>query len=339
VSGRTWSRRTVLLGAAGGAAAFVAGCGSSTKEATAPEPSAPATSAGAYPVSVPGKEGTARLAAAPTRVAAVGFLRDTDLALALGANLVGLTKSFNFDSGIAPWQNVPASVQRLDADAETPFERIAALHPDLILASDDTSLSEDYKSLSGIAPTLSYDKGYNQDSWQTMTTRAGLILGKRQAAQDLVTKTTDTLAAAAQRYPELKGKTFTIGPVQAADRIFTISRTTDASASFFGALGMTLSPKVTALPQSDLPGRSAVSAEQVALLDADIVMITYTNPAAKSAFESSELFQRLPAVRRGSYLALELPEALAIAFPSVLSIPYGVENVVPKVAAAAAKVG
>ena len=49
------------------------------------------------------------------------------------------------------------------------------------------------------------------------------------------------------------------------------------------------------------------------------------------------MFQRLPAVRRGSYVALDLPVAVALGFPSVTSIRYGLDATVTALAAAASR--
>lgn len=67
-------------------------------------------------------------------------------------------------------------------------------------------------------------------------------------------------------------------------------------------------------------------------------MINYVTPEAQRALEAKALFKRLDVVRHGSYNAFgsDLPLALAMAFPSVLSIPYALDNVVPLIAKALA---
>ena len=54
-------------------------------------------------------------------------------------------------------------------------------------------------------------------------------------------------------------------------------------------------------------------------------------PALPGAHEA------LAAVRRGSYVALDLAPAVALGFPSVLSIPYALRVTVPKLVAAASR--
>lgn len=328
-------RRGVLLAGLAGAAAVLAGCSSSGgKQAAA---STPDTSSSAFPVTVPGKEGSVTVPAAPKRVVAAGYLRDTDLALALGAPLVGAAKNAAFPSGLAPWQKPTGDVQLFDTTNGLPFEAIAALRPDLILASDDYGLAKDYPTLAKIAPTLSYEAAIGGDTWQTMTTRAGTVLGKTAEAKQLITTTQAAIADAKAKNTVLAGKTFTFGPVSNPNSIFTISSTEDASAQFFGQLGMTLSPKVTSLPESSTPRRAEIAAEQLDVLDADVLILTYPTETLRAQFEAQPVFKKLRAVQRGSYIALDQGTAVAVAFPSVLSIPYGLSVLVPKLVAAAGK--
>ncbi|MEC3993911.1 iron-siderophore ABC transporter substrate-binding protein [Actinacidiphila sp. DG2A-62] len=342
-------RRGFLLGAAGAALALT-GCSSDddgkggaedgTKNAeggaTASAGATASTDAAAFPVTVAGKEGTVKVTSAPKRVAACGYLRDTDLALALGAPLVLATKNAVFPSGLAPWQKPTTDPELVDSTKGLPFEKIAAAAPDLILAADDYQLADDYATLSHLAPTLSYRRGVGQDSWQDMAARTGQVLGKRAQAEALVARVQAKIAAVHAQHPELQGKTFTFGPVSGGEA-FTIKSPTDASAVFFSQLGMTLAPQVTSLPDSATPGRAAISRERLDLLDADVVILTFATEPERKSFEAQPLFRKLKAVRRGSYLALDMPTAIAVAFPSVLSLPYGLDAVVPKLAAAAGR--
>jgi iron complex transport system substrate-binding protein len=162
---RSLPRRGVLLGGLAGAAAALVGC-LSDRKTTADDTATGSTSAGSFPVTVSGKEGAATVRSAPQRVVAAGYLRDTDLALALGVPLVGAARNSVFASGLAPWQKPPTEPDLFDTTNGLPFEQIAALHPDLILASDDYTLTKDYATLAKIAPTLSYQAGVGADTWQ-----------------------------------------------------------------------------------------------------------------------------------------------------------------------------
>ena len=88
------------------------------------------------------------------------------------------------------------------------------------------------------------------------------------------------------------------------------------------------------LPASSTKGKSIVGPERLDVLDADVPILTYITPAQQSKLEANPLFQRLPAVQRGAYIALPLPVSVAMAFPSALSIPYALNKAVPLLAKA-----
>ena len=325
--------RRGFLASALGAGLVLAGCASTST--TAPT----SASAKGFPVSVPGSLGTATLKAPPRRVATVGYLRDTDIAVALGVDLVLSSRNTLFNSGMAAWATPKPGTKLIYAGSSPSFEDIAAARPDVILANDDFNLAADYPLLSKIAPTLSYAHGVNKDTWTEMTQRAGDLLGKRALAEQLINQVQRKITSARSAHPEFAGKTFTFGPVYGSGQIYTISSTTDPSAGFFGQLGMKLAPTVTTLPPSSTPSRALISPEQIQLLDADIVILSYDTPRTQATFEANPLFKNLAAVKRGSYLGMDLGTAVALAFPSVLSIPYALDAVVPKLATAAKNSG
>jgi iron complex transport system substrate-binding protein len=152
-----------------------------------------------------------------------------------------------------------------------------------------------------------------------------------------VAQTEKAVADTKAANPGFAGRTFTIGPVQADGTINTISSDTDASARFMQELGLRLSPAVTSLPPGNFPGRAVVSPESLNAIDADVMILTYSSPDAQARLEANEVFKRIPAVQRGAYVALDLTTAIAIAFPSALSIPYAIEQSVSKIAAALSK--
>lgn len=86
------------------------------------------------------------------------------------------------------------------------------------------------------------------------------------------------------------------------------------------------------LPASSTKGKSIVGPERLDVLDADVPILTYI--AQQSKLEANPLFQQLPAVQRGAYIALPLPVSVAMAFPSALSIPYPLSQAAPLLAKA-----
>ncbi|PFG56891.1 substrate-binding family protein [Amycolatopsis sulphurea] len=186
------SRRGFLFGSAG-ASLVLAGCG--TGGAAPAEQAAPG-----FPMTVPGQLGDTTVTARPRRVVAAGYLRDTDLALALGAELVLSVRNQSFAKGLAAWAEPGSGVETAYvADGGLPIEKIAAAKPDLILASDDYDLKTDLPKLGRIAPTLGFRNGAGKDGWPQMTERAGDVLGKPARAAELVKQVQDTRSTASAR--------------------------------------------------------------------------------------------------------------------------------------------
>ncbi|OLT11236.1 hypothetical protein BJF78_27400 [Pseudonocardia sp. CNS-139] len=322
--------RRRFLGAAGIAALGLAGCAPAV---TVP---APAPAAG-FPVQVDGAFGPTVVPAAPERVVALGYGPDAATVLGLGVLPVAATRDTSLPDGVPPWVATALAgrpLELLDAADGLPFERIAALRPDLIVATTAYSLAQDHEQLARIAPVLAYTTGPNTDRWQDTTTRVGQVLGHPDEAVQRVHDVEARIAAARAAHPALAGRTFTFGPVTPDGTIYTTNSTADLSAVFLQQLGLVLSPKATALPESRTRGKAVVSPELLDVLDADLLILTFTSsdPALRTRVESDPLFRRLPAVQRGSYVALDLPSALAMAFPSVLSLEYALDQVVGRLA-------
>ncbi|MGH2943126.1 MAG: ABC transporter substrate-binding protein, partial [Solirubrobacteraceae bacterium] len=272
------------------AALALGGCGSDDdSSATGPAPG------DEFPVTVDGAFGPTRIPERPERVAAVGFLRDADVALALGVTPVAMATAGFLPKGLSPWVLEAlgaAETKRLDTTNGLPFEQIAATRPDLILATDDYELERNRAKLARIAPTVAYAKKPGTDAWQVTAKRVGRALGRSQEATDLVRQIERRLRATREAHPELAGKTVTTGAVTDDGQFDLVSRDSDAAALFLHQLGMRLSPKITALPETQ-SGRSTISQEQLALLDADVLMLNYLSSGAQRALEARRLFKRL----------------------------------------------
>jgi iron complex transport system substrate-binding protein len=77
-----------------------------------------------------------------------------------------------------------------------------------------------------------------------------------------------------------------------------------------------------------------VSAERYEVLDAGVVVGTSPDPKALADLRVSKVFSLVPAVKSGAFVALDIGPATAMAFPSVLSVPYAADRLVPELGAA-----
>lgn len=146
----------------------------------------------------------------------------------------------------------------------------------------------------------------------------------------MVEDTEARIATVRDAHPEWLGATFTFSPISAGVELHTVSSQGDMSASILEDLGLRLSPAVAALAPSATPGRAVIAAERVDLLDADVMLVTYFGEGAPEVLRGSPLFERLPAVERGSFVEVDNAVAIGLAFPSVLSLPFALERIVPQ---------
>lgn len=324
--GRPLSRRLFLAGATAGAATLgLAACGgaSSTTE------DSPTTGSKNFPVTLIGKEGTAIIPAEPRRVITLGFQRDTDTTLALGVTPIALAGNSSFPNLIAPWVESELTEPKpevLNTADGIPFEKIAALRPDLILATDSYELTDNYSRLAQIAPTVSYIENVNTDTWQQRTNLIGKALGRNEQAQNIINDVEAKVKQATQDHAAFANTTFSINLVIGRE-IYTVLGG-DSAVKLLEQLGLRISPQAATQPESSTPGRALVSPENLGVLDADVLIVTYATDDDRSYLESSQLFQQLNAVKNSNYVPLDLFVSIALAFPSPLTIPYALDRTV-----------
>ncbi|MBB4660787.1 iron-siderophore ABC transporter substrate-binding protein [Conexibacter arvalis] len=309
----------------------LAGCGSDDDSGGNAATTTAATStatAGAFPVTIENALGTVEIEQAPERVVALDF-PSADAALALGVRPVAIARVDYADDGIQPWTKEALGGERpklLTTSTGYPVEQVAAERPDLILATNAYGIGDVYDELRQIAPVVTFETGEGEDSWQQSTERIGRALGRAQEAADLIAETERQVADARRANPDFEGKE--IAFFNAVDRTaWAINRHEDFSIKFLADLGFVLSPQIARLRGTE--GRAQISAERYELLDADVVIGTSPSPAELRALAANPLFERLPAVRAGRYVELPLSPATSMAFPSALSVQYGLREIVP----------
>jgi ABC-type Fe3+-hydroxamate transport system substrate-binding protein len=286
----------------------------------------------AFPLTIRSKHGSATIAQPPRRVVTLDN-QAADDALALGVVPVATVKVTYVPGDMQAWTRTALSgkktPQPINADSGIPYERIAALRPDLILATNTYQLEEKgaYERLRRIAPTVHFAKGSGTDTWQEAMGRVGQALGNEVQARELVEEAERELAAARKRTPAFEGATVNFFNADPSG-LYTINDKQDYAIRFLADLGLRLSPRVAALKGAG--GRAQISAERYDILDSDLLIGTSTTPKALAALERDKLFSRLPAVREGGYVPLAIGPATSMAFPSLLSVRWATTEVVPK---------
>ncbi|WP_161594062.1 ABC transporter substrate-binding protein [Microbacterium sp. RG1] len=312
-----------------GAATVLSGCASNVAES---KPTAASEGA----IVVEHAYGTLELGSAPERVITLGLL-ETDVAVNLGITPVAIAKFFATADGVAPWlapelDDVPEIIDTTTTGAngaELDVESIAALKPDVIIATTYSQLSQYYDQLSAIAPVLGpSDKNYLQLPWRDQTRAIAAALGLSDEVEARIDLVEEQLATAAADNAVTDGHDYTLS-LGTPDQIKVMNDPADASVEVMNAFGMTFSTTAAALPGlGDGSGSAGVSEENIAALDADIVMIGYFGADTRTFWESSTLFQELSAVKDGGYIAMDLSDSTALRNPSPLSIPYVIQSVI-----------
>ncbi|WP_240777381.1 iron-siderophore ABC transporter substrate-binding protein [Nonomuraea basaltis] len=318
----------------------IVGCGS-----TAPAP-APATgagsataAAGAFPVTMAHKYGSTTIPAAPKRVVTVGLV-EQDALLALGVVPVATTEWFGGHPGaIGPWAKdklgsatVPQVLK--DTGSGPQLEKIAALNPDLIIGLYSGLTQEQYTTLSKIAPTVAQPKEYIDYGipWDELTKKAGIAVGKAAEGEALVKQVEDRFAQVRKEHPEFKGATALMATVYEGYFVFGSQ---DARSRLLGSLGFQL-PTDLDKAIGDKFGAN-ISRERLDLLDTDAIVWSVTDiPKGQAELHGDSVYKGLKVATEGREVFLQesTPQGDSVAFLTVLSLPYVLDMLVPKLATA-----
>ncbi|MND53218.1 putative siderophore-binding lipoprotein YfiY precursor [compost metagenome] len=275
----------------------------------------------------------------PGRIVTLGWSGE-DALIALGKTPVGMPKYPLFESGMFPWvEGLLGTNKPVLLNSGIDYEEIASLRPDLIFCIYSGIDAVAYRRLSTIAPTIAYRSGPWQADWKEQTQIIGESLGLANEARGLISQTLATLSKIGCSHPVLKGKTFTFGTFVPGAAGVVVYLPNDHRVAALMSLGMKPAAGIKALHR-DNPESSSVTVnlEQIDRIDADVLVMWYGTGASKQAAEAQPLLALLPAVQRGSYVALADPVSVwATSALSVLSIPYGFPRFVPRLADAARK--
>ncbi|SHM63114.1 iron-siderophore ABC transporter substrate-binding protein [Cryptosporangium aurantiacum] len=293
----------------------------------------------AFPVSVTHKYGTTEITKEPKRIVVVGLV-EQDALLSLGVVPVATTEWFGGHPGaIWPWakdelgdKTVPTVLTNTDG---LQLEKIAAQKPDLILGIYSGLTKEEYDKLSKFAPTIAQPKGgidYGV-SWQELTTMVGTAVGRKAQAEKVIADVEGTIAKAKSAHPEFAGKT---GLMATNWEGYYVYGTKDPRGRFLTDLGFTLPAGLDAVTGKEFG--ASISRERTDLLGVDALVWLVPDPAADAKkIQSDSLYAKLGLTKEGRDLYLKEDESLggATSFISVLSLPYLIDELVPKLAAAA----
>ena len=268
----------------------------------------------------------------------VAGLREQDSLLALGIVPVGTTEWYGEHPGaIFPWaEEALGDAPRpevLPFDDGIQYEKIAALRPDLILAVYSGLTQKDYDTLSKLAPTVAQPPGQVDwgSSWQDEILITGKAVGKPAEAERLRAEAEAQLATAAEEHPEFEGQTAAVATPYQGIYVYGPQ---DARSRLLVDLGFTFPDALKDIGGQDFGGQ--LSGERVDLLDVG-ALVWFAEPGPAKKIRDNRVYSRLKVRTEGRDIFLAEKGTLyeATSFISVLSIPLLVDELVPKLAAAA----
>jgi iron complex transport system substrate-binding protein len=268
--------------------------------------------------------GETKIPAPPKRVISGGFTEQDDL-LALGVVPIAVTDWFGGQPfGVWPWAQPKlggAQPVVLNLNDGIVVDQIAALKPDLIVATNAGLDQDTYTKLSAIAPTIA-QSGPDAffEPWKDQATVIGQAVFKADDMTKLIAAVEDKFATAGKNNPQFAGKkVLLLGGTFYEDsvRVTTPGWRTD----FLTEMGLTI-------PDT---GGGLVSREKMAsVLDvADVLIWTTESDDEQAALLADPVVAKLQATvqRRNVFTGKDL--AGAIAFASTLSYPVVADQLPP----------
>jgi iron complex transport system substrate-binding protein len=316
-------------------AALVSACGDG-ESVQDPASAAEGSGSAAFPVTVEHALGSTTVEAEPTRIVCLGW-GSQDALWALGLQPVGVPEVTygGLDDGTYPWWEGHFDAETTQflpnpTSGEVPFEQITALAPDLVLAVYSGITTDDYATLSRIAPTLAYPDEPWLTTWQDQATMIGRAVGKAEQAQALVADLEDDLATRATEHPALQGKTITY--ISADPTTLYVYLPGDPRVDMLHEFGLVDAPGVLALAETEQTFYAEVAKERVRDVDSDLV-IGYG--MTRDELRADPVYATMPAVAADAVAWLEDQSLVSATSATVLNIPWQLDRLLPLLDAAA----
>jgi iron complex transport system substrate-binding protein len=268
------------------------------------------------------------------RVITLGYV-DHDAVLALGVIPVAIgADEYSADQphGVWPWaqDELGAGTPEILPPFELDFERIAALQPDLILAVYAGITQEEYQKLSSIAPTVAQSGDHDDYTtpWDEMTLAIGQALNKESEARELIAEVENHFDEARAEHPEFEGKTAIYAGLLATGNYY--AEGVSSRVAILTSLGFDVPDDIEAAGFY-----TEISQEQIQRFDQDVLLWELGDPASRTEIESNPLYSQLDVEKEGrDIFVVDRTLAGGLALISVLSLPYVIDELVPRLAAA-----
>ncbi|SDN28074.1 iron-siderophore ABC transporter substrate-binding protein [Lachnospira pectinoschiza] len=325
-------------------ATAVMGCGTSSKSQD--QKSGISVEASAeFPITIEHAFGETTITSQPERVVTLSWANQ-DAILALGVVPVGVSAA-NFgkmtDNKLHLWteeafNNLGETNPNVFND-ETgwDYEAIAAAQPDIIIASYSGMTEEEYNLLSEIAPVIPYLETAWKTDWREQTITNATAIGMKEEGEALVEETDALISDKLANYPELEGKTAAFFWISQDDMsTFYAYLPSDPRASYLNDLGFTTPESILSLASSTEDFSVTISRENAELLNDVDIMVVYGDEGLLEALKADPLMSQIPAVKNDAVVLIDSTSTLAASItPSILSIPYAIDDYLSAISEAA----
>ncbi len=220
------------------------------------------------------------------------------------------------------------------------YEAIAAANPDIIIASYSGFTEEEYNLLSEIAPVVPYMETAWKTDWRQQTIVNAKAIGREAEGQALVDDVDALIAEKLANYPDLKGKSAGYFWITQDDMsTFYAYLPNDPRASYLNDLGLKTPESILNLAETSEDFSVTISRENTDQLSDVDIMVVYGDQGLLEAMQADPLMSQIPAVKNGAVVLIDSTTALAAATtPSILSIPYAIDDYLSLLNEAAVKI-
>lgn len=277
--------------------------------------------------------GTVEVPVDPQRIVSVGY-EEQQMLLHFGKVPI-FQRDYTFGDqpfGVWPWDmpSLEGAEPEIFEEDEIPFERIAALEPDLIMGVNAGLQPDQYERLSEIAPTVAQPVGYEE--WNAPFVDqfrfVGQVFGMEEEAEKMLAETEASLAEVAAAHPEWAE--MYAGSLTIWDPIVNADTTDHARGQLLAALGFKPITEDVLPFQDDYP---TVPFEQLDLLDElDLLLWMIWEPTPEVVLDLP-LRDALVAHREGREVYIPPPYSAAFQ-PAPHAVAYLIEWLVPQLEAA-----
>ncbi|WP_080737361.1 ABC transporter substrate-binding protein [Rhodococcoides fascians] len=317
-------------------AGLLSACSNSSDEAlpAGGADTGPSSNSSAFPVTIEHAFGETVVPEEPTRIVVAGYT-EQDTVLALGVIPVGVTEWYG-DQPYATWPWAQAALgdaqpEVLSNDDGFETEKIAALEPDLIIATNAGLTADTYDTLSDIAPTLAQSDASTAyfEPWDVQAEKIGRALGQKTEVDALIDGVNQKFADAAAAHPEFAGKK-AIFLQNAFYEGKAIAYQDGLSTDFLTKLGFAIPDDIDAYVPADGSAQASIPLENLSVLNvADVLIWGTEGPGDRAQLEKEAVYNALEPVQDGNLVFTDGVTAGAIYFTSVLSLPYVIDKLTP----------